>query len=105
MFECLIIMLFFTLPPVSFAVYKKRFRALGLTALAGLGIGVPWDMISAGYFHTWSWNDDTLVGLWIGPLPLEEYLFMALVPMMLIGVAIVLRIDLHLPENNRKRME
>ena len=103
MFEYLIIMLVFTLPSISFAVHKKRFSALALAALIGLIIGVPWDVISAGYFHTWSWNDDTLMGLWIGPLPLEEYLFMVLVPMMVIGAALVFRIDLYLPENNRRR--
>lgn len=63
----------------------------------GLAIGVPWDIISAGFFHTWFWNEKTLIGVMIGPLPLEEYLFMALVPMMLVGAALVFKINLYEP--------
>jgi lycopene cyclase domain-containing protein len=96
MFEYMLVMLAFTCPFILFAVYKKRFTALGMAALMGLAIGVPWDFVSAGYFHTWFWNRDTLLGLWISPLPLEEYLFMALVPMMLVGAAIAFKIDLHI---------
>jgi hypothetical protein len=45
---------------------------------------------------------DPLVGVWIGPLPLEEYLFMVLVPMMLIGAALLFRIDLYVCETDKK---
>lgn len=41
MLEDLIIMLIFTLPFISFAVYKKRFRALILAGIMGLVIDVP----------------------------------------------------------------
>ncbi len=95
MLEYLAVMLVFTLPFITFAVYKKRFRALLLAAVMGLVIGVPWDTISACYFHTWYWNKKTLVGVWIGGLPLEEYLFMVLVPMMLIGASLIFKIELH----------
>ncbi|MFQ6067983.1 MAG: lycopene cyclase domain-containing protein [Candidatus Bathyarchaeia archaeon] len=95
MFEYLIVMLTFTLPFISYAVYKKHFKALILAAIMGLLIGVPWDTISAGYFQTWFWNEDTLIGVWIGCLPLEEYLFMILVPMMLIGATLIFKIELH----------
>ncbi|HDD70431.1 MAG TPA: lycopene cyclase domain-containing protein [Candidatus Bathyarchaeota archaeon] len=95
MLEYLAVMLVFTLPFITFAAYKKRFRALILAAVMGLVIGVPWDTISACYFHTWYWNKETLVGVWIGGLPLEEYLFMVLVPMMLIGASLIFKIELH----------
>lgn len=72
MLEYLIIMLTFTLPFISYAVYKKRFRASILAAIIGLVIEVPWDTISTCYFNTWFWNEDTLMGVWIGGLPLEE---------------------------------
>ena len=52
MFEYLIVMLIFTVPFISFAVYKRRFRAWVLAGVMGLVIGVPWDAISACYFHT-----------------------------------------------------
>jgi len=98
MLEYLAVMLVFTLPFITFAAYKKRFRALILAAVMGLVIGVPWDTISACYFHTWYWNKETLVGVWIGGLPLEEYLFMVLVPMMLIGASLIFKIELHIKE-------
>jgi len=101
MFEYLSIMLIFTLPFIMYALYKRRFKALGLAGIMGLVIGVPWDMISAGYFNTWSWNEATLIGAKIGPLPLEEYLFMVLVPMMVIGAALVFKIDLHVRSVNK----
>jgi lycopene cyclase domain-containing protein len=100
-FEYLIVMLAFTVPFISFAVYKRRFAPLCVAGLMGLAIGLPWDLISAGYFHTWFWNGSTLTGLWMGPLPLEEILFMILVPMMLIGAALVFRINLMCEPNKR----
>jgi lycopene cyclase domain-containing protein len=61
----------------------------------GLALGVTWDLVSAGFFHTWFWNENTLMGVMIGPLPLEEYLFMMLVPMMLVGAALMFKISLY----------
>ncbi len=95
MFEYLIIMLIFTLPFISYAAYRKRFKALLLSAIMGLVIGVPWDTLSACYFNTWYWKEDTLIGVWVGGLPLEEYLFMVLVPMMLMGGALIFKINLY----------
>jgi len=40
---------------------QKTVSALGLAAVMGLTIGVPWDLISAGFFHTWFWNADIFV--------------------------------------------
>jgi lycopene cyclase domain-containing protein len=94
MLEYLIVMLIFVVPFIMFAVCKRLFIQLGLAGAMGLIIGVPWDLTSSGYFHTWSWNKETLMGIWIGPLPLEEYLFMVLLPMMLIGAALIFGINL-----------
>jgi len=103
MFEYLIIMLIFTLPFISFAAYKRRFKALILAGIMGLVIGVPWDMISVHCFQTWSWRKDTLIGVWIGGLPLEEYLFIVLVPMMLIGGALIFKIELHVGTQQKSK--
>lgn len=67
-----------------------------MATIMGLVIGVPWDTISAGLLRTWFWNEEQLIGVWIGYLPLEEYLFVVLVPMMLIGGALIFKIDLHI---------
>jgi lycopene cyclase domain-containing protein len=96
-FEYLIVMLVFTVPFILYTLYRRRFSALGLSALMGLVIGVPWDLISAGFFHTWSWAKSTLIGVWILGLPLEEYFFMMLVPMMLVGAALIFRVSLYAP--------
>jgi hypothetical protein len=37
-----------------------------LAAVMGLTIGVLWDLISAGFFHTWFWNADILLCVMIG---------------------------------------
>lgn len=102
MLEYLIIMLVFTIPFILYALYKRLFKVLGLAGILGLAIGVPWDLISAGYFQTWYWNKSTLIGIMIGPLPLEEYLFMILVPMMVIGAALVFKIDLSCAFRNKE---
>ena len=59
--EYIVVMLVFALPFVLFALYKRRFSALGLAAVMGLTIGVLWDLISAGFFHMWFWNADIFV--------------------------------------------
>jgi hypothetical protein len=40
MLEYLTVMLFFMLPLILYAVYKRRFKSLGLAAIMGLAIGV-----------------------------------------------------------------
>jgi len=55
-----------------------------------------------GYFQTWYWNKSTPIGIMIGPLPLEEYSFMILVPMMVIGAALVFKIDLSCAFRNKE---
>ena len=47
------------------------------------------------------------MGITIGPLPVEEYIFMILVPMMLIGAALTFKIDLYVCNqgNTRKTVQ
>jgi lycopene cyclase domain-containing protein len=105
MLEYMGLMLIFTVPFIAFAVHRRRITALGKAAVMGLVIGVPWDTISAGYYHTWFWRRTALLGVYIGPLPVEEYLFMMLVPMMLIGAALLFRIDLYLCSSCKKKTD
>jgi lycopene cyclase domain-containing protein len=102
MFEYLGLMLVFTTPFIALAVYRGRIVALAQAAAMGSVIGAPWDTLSAGYFHTWFWRRTALLGVWVGPLLIEEYLFMMLAPMMLIGAALLFRIDLYLCASCRK---
>jgi hypothetical protein len=75
---------------ILFALYKGRFSVLALATVISLVEGAPWNVISAGFFHTWLWNENALIGVRIGPLPLEEYLFM-----MLVGAALFFKIILY----------
>jgi len=92
-FEYLILMLVFTVPFISYALYKRRFKTLAYAAVIGLAIGVPWDMIATHLYRVWSWNEQTLIGVWVGGLPLEEWLFMVLTPMALIGALAMFKIE------------
>ena len=56
-------------------------------------IGVAWDSF-ATIHRTWIYPGNGLVGIWIGVLPLEEYLFSLIVPFWIMTVYRVL---------NRKR--
>lgn len=78
-------MLVFTLPGILYAVHKGRLGLMVLAACVGLVFGLPWDVISGVVLRTWYWNEEQLLGVWVCGLPIEEILFMALVPMALIS--------------------
>jgi len=56
-------------------------------------IGVAWDSIST-IEKTWIYPGNGLVGIWIGVLPLEEYLFSLVVPFWILTVYRVLEVKL-----------
>lgn len=86
MYEYLVTMLVFTVPFLIMSILKRRIKSY-IRALALLFVfGMVWDSVSVAVFHLWYWNESTLVGVWIGCLPLEEYLFMILVPIAVLEV-------------------
>ena len=68
---------------------KERF----LITLIFFVIGVAWDSIST-IEKTWIYPGNGLVGIWIGVLPLEEYLFSLIVPFWILTVYKVLEAKL-----------
>jgi lycopene cyclase domain-containing protein len=56
-----------------------------LTSLIFFAIGVAWDSIST-IEKVWVYRGNGLVGIWIGVLPIEEYLFSLVVPFWILTV-------------------
>lgn len=54
-------------------------------------IGVIWDSVAVANGH-WYFNYDNLIGIKIGLLPLEEYLFFLILPYFLLTIYRVMKI-------------
>lgn len=82
MFEYLGTLLVFAVPLAVYGLSQKRFRGvLVKVALIGIVVGGVWDYIAVNCLKLWSFNPDTLIGIWFCGLPLEEWLFFSLVSM------------------------
>lgn len=70
----------------------RRYRKTMLLAMAAtVAFGVPWDALSV---VTGLWRYDTgqpSLGPWLGPLPLEEYVFTATFPVLMVSFVLLLR--------------
>ena len=84
MFVYLILLVVFTVPfsAVAFKYYGKK---LFMVTLYTFPLGVFWDWLAASYLHIWTWNPQYIVGIRFIGLPLEEYLFILLLPWSLLG--------------------
>jgi len=72
----------FTFPFVAYGLSRKGFRKALLTvAVVGLVIGGVWDSIATHLLKLWSFNPDTIVGIWLLGLPLEEWFFFIFISM------------------------
>ncbi len=67
--------------------YRKTFLYCIIWALV---FSIPWD-IWAVKAQIWNFPQDTNVGIWVSGLPLEEYLFMIFVTVLISTVAMLLR--------------
>ena len=74
--------------------YKKTFLYCIIWALI---FSIPWD-VWAVQTQIWLFPQDTNIGFWIGGLPLEEYLFMIFVTLLISTIALLLRkrVEAHL---------
>lgn len=59
--------------------FYKRWRSILPAIVITAAIFIPWDMWKT-HSGVWSFNPDYLLGIWIGNLPLEEWLFFFTVP-------------------------
>jgi lycopene cyclase domain-containing protein len=71
--------------------YKNTFLYCIIWALI---FSIPWD-IWAVRTKIWIFPEDTNIGAWIGGLPLEEYLFMIFVTMLISTITLLLRRRMH----------
>lgn len=69
-------------------LYQTRKERLLITLIFFV-IGVAWDSIST-ILKIWIYPGNGLIGIWIGVLPLEEYLFSLIVPFWILTVYRVL---------------
>ena len=82
----------FTFPFAAYGLSRKRFRkTLLAVGVVGTVIGGVWDSIATHLLKLWSFNPDTIVGLWLLGLPLEEWLFFIFVSMAVATVALKMR--------------
>ena len=63
---------------------RINFKKLGISLFILFILGVIWDQLSVG-FGIWSFADDKIIGNLFG-IPIEEYLFMIFVPLLVITV-------------------
>ena len=82
-------MLLFTLPQVLYGFSKKQFRrTLIYSGVIGVVVGGFCDYMSVNWLKLWSFNPDTLIGVWFFGLPLEEWMFFPLVSMSVTTVSL-----------------
>ena len=74
----------------NFKFLSKYKRTLGLCVFSGLLIGIPWDFLAIRA-RIWEFPQENIVGIWIGGLPLEEYLFLIFVTMLISAITLILK--------------
>lgn len=70
-------------------LYKSR-KERFIIPLIFFVIGIAWDSFAVARGH-WSFNMDKLLGIKIGYLPIEEYLFFLIIPYSILTIYRVLK--------------
>ena len=88
MYHYIVIMAIFAIIPSLILLYLLRdrinFKNLTITLFILFVIGVVWDQLSVR-LGIWSFSDDKIIGNLFG-IPIEEYLFIIFVPLLVITV-------------------
>lgn len=72
----------FAVPLAVYGLSRRKFRVvLVKVAIIGTVLGGVWDYIAVNFLKLWFFNPDTLLGVWLLGLPLEEWLFFIFVSM------------------------
>jgi len=88
MYEYIVLMVLFAVIPSIILLYllrdKINFKILGISLVILFILGIIWDYISVN-LGIWSFSQDKIIGNLFG-MPIEEYLFMIFVPLLVITV-------------------
>lgn len=71
-------------------IIKKYRKVLLLCALWALVFSIPWDLWAV-YTKIWYFPPENILGIWLCGLPLEEYLFIVLVTVLVSTFTLVLK--------------
>jgi lycopene cyclase domain-containing protein len=71
------------------ALFMYR-RTVTLCILSGLLFGIPWDYWAIST-RIWEFPPENILGIWIIGIPLEEYLFLIFVTMLISTITLVLK--------------
>ena len=87
--------IFVWMPLIGLWAYKRRLiwryrKTLGLCILGALVFSVPW-YIWAVSVKLWMYPPDTNIGIILGNLPLEEYLFIIFVTLLFSTLTLLLK--------------
>ena len=88
MYEYIVLMAIFAIIPSLILLYlvrdKINFKNLAISLIILFIIGVLWDQISVR-LGIWNFSDDKIIGNFFG-IPIEEYIFIIFVPLLVITV-------------------
>ncbi len=69
-------------------VFVPHLKVIGLAPIGALVFSIPWDIISVRE-HIWYFERPYIAGIWVGGLPIEEYLFIVLVTVLFASATVV----------------
>jgi len=86
--------LFAVLPLIClWAIYaaelKRHWRILFLAPIGSVIFSFPWDFISI-HEHIWYFQTPYIAGLWFLGLPIEEWLFIALITLLFGSISVII---------------
>jgi lycopene cyclase domain-containing protein len=88
MYEYVLLMIIFAITPSLILLYlfrdKINIKILAITLFTLFILGIIWDFISVK-LGIWNFTEDKIIGILFG-MPIEEYLFMIFVPLLVITV-------------------
>lgn len=88
MYEYIVLMILFAVIPSLLLLYllreKINFKSLAISLVILFFLGIIWDFISVN-IGIWSFSQNKIIGNLFG-MPIEEYLFMIFVPLVVITV-------------------
>lgn len=68
-----------------------RYKKILIYAMIGaLSISIPWDILAISN-HIWYFPKQGIVGIYLGIIPLEEYLYMTTVTLFVASVVLIFR--------------